>query len=329
MKRPTAKELLNHRFIREARGTQNLVHLIKRYEGWVALAEEEGLEDQPPPQDEYSPLQTPLTRSGSEETNEMWDFGTIRPAYQRNAARPYTTNASGTMRVVHPGREPLQPLPAVQRPLTPPESQRHPPKYGGMAQPASPRKDLQVCTREDVNLFDSVDNDYYDDSEEEEDVPSTSTVKIHDRPSAVPGWQPTNSSGAPPKPAVPPKSPSPSKHARSSSQIPTPVQSQYTKSEATQFPVRSSATSSTAYAPTAPAFGVNAPSRAQSYKYNALEDVLLPALEECSRAPADSALISKLRVVLKEVDRKSQGQFLPRFIDEIIRKNESCIPARR
>ena len=37
------------------------------------------------------------------------------------------------MRVVNQGREPLQPLPAMQRPLTPPESQRHTPKYGGMA----------------------------------------------------------------------------------------------------------------------------------------------------------------------------------------------------
>ena len=47
--------MLNHRFIREARGTQNLVHLIKRYEGWVALGEEEPFEDQPQEQDEYSP----------------------------------------------------------------------------------------------------------------------------------------------------------------------------------------------------------------------------------------------------------------------------------
>jgi serine/threonine-protein kinase 24/25/MST4 len=53
-KRPTAKELLNHRFIREARGTQNLVHLIKRYEGWVALADEEELEEQPREQDQYN-----------------------------------------------------------------------------------------------------------------------------------------------------------------------------------------------------------------------------------------------------------------------------------
>src|SRR5579859_1332350 len=56
VKRPTAKELLNHRFIREARGTQNLVHLIKRYEGWVALGEEEEFDDQPAQQEEYNPF---------------------------------------------------------------------------------------------------------------------------------------------------------------------------------------------------------------------------------------------------------------------------------
>jgi hypothetical protein len=239
------------------------------------------------------------------------------------------------MRVVHPAREPLQPLPAVQRPLTPPESQRHLPKYGGMAQPPSPRKDLQVCTMEDVNLFDSLDDEYYD-GEEEEDVGSTSTVKIHDRSVAASGWQPTNVDGAakssPPKAVVPPKSPFPSKHGRASSQIPTSVQSQYTKSESTQFPVRSSVASSTAYAPTTPsvpALGGILSSRGQSYTYSALEDVLLPALEECSRSPTDSALVSKLRIVLKEVDRKSQGQFLPRFIDEVVRKTESYLPARR
>jgi len=55
-KRPTAKELLNHRFIREARSTQNLIHLIKRYEGWVALGEEEEFDDQPAQQEEYNPF---------------------------------------------------------------------------------------------------------------------------------------------------------------------------------------------------------------------------------------------------------------------------------
>jgi len=291
---------LNHRFIREARGTQNLVHLIKRYEGWVALGEEEAYEDQPQPGDEYPPLLShTVDDSMSEDSNEMWDFGTIRPAYSRSATRPCPTNASGTMRVVHSGREPLQPLPAVQRPLTPPESQRQPPKYGGMAQPPSPRKDLQVCTREEMDLFNSVDTEYYDveEGDDDSDVVSTSTVKIAERPMAGldSRWQTSSNvaegkSASPAKSALPPKSPSPSRavsHVRTSSQIPTPVQSQYTntKSDVSGFPIRTSAASSTAYAPTSSsvvqAFGPsNVPSRTQLYKYNALEDILLPALEE-------------------------------------------------
>ena len=251
----------------------------------------------------------------------MWDFGTIRPAYSRNATRP-TANASGTMRVVHPGREPLQPLPAVQRPLTPPESQRHPPKYGGMAQPPSPRKDLQVCTREEMDLFDSVDSEYYDVEEgydDDEDVVSASTVKIAERPIAVPssGRQASSNvvpgkSASPPNRSVPPKSPSPSKaisHGRTSSQIPTPVQSQYTntKSDVSEFPMRSSAASSTAYAPTSPsvvpAFGSsNLPSRTQLYKYNALEDILLPALEEV--APSLTLLQGFALTVVLSISRR-------------------------
>ena len=54
-KRPTAKELLNHRFIKEARGTQHLVALIKRYEAWAACGEEEPFDDQPNEPDEYPP----------------------------------------------------------------------------------------------------------------------------------------------------------------------------------------------------------------------------------------------------------------------------------
>ena len=43
----------------------------------------------------------------------------------------------------------------------------------------------------------------------------------------------------------------------------------------------------------------------------------------------DSALISKLRLALKEVDRKSQGTILTRFVDEIIRKSESYGTVRK
>src|SRR6266496_231594 len=110
--------------------------------------------------------------SPNEQWNETWDFGTIRPSYGHNTGvRRYATrNASGTMRVVNQGREPLQPLPAMQRPLTPPESQRHNPKYGGMAK--SEQK-LQVATREEIDLYESAtdsDVEFHDFEDDNEDI---------------------------------------------------------------------------------------------------------------------------------------------------------------
>jgi hypothetical protein len=301
--------LLNHRFIREARGTQNLVHLIKRYEGWVALGEEEEYEDQPPEHEEYA-INCQSNGSPNEQWNETWDFGTIRPSYGHNTGtrRFATRSASGTVRAVNSpaqGREPLQPLPAMQRPLTPPQSQRHSPKYGGMAKNerelSSPRKDanLQIATREEIDMYDSAESDgeavqYYDFAEEDDGVGTSTTVKMSDRmtrlqdQSLAPstGWQDPN--GPPmrsPSPARKPVAP-----VRSESQITTPVASRYSVSDATGVPARSSATSTTAILHTATStstFGVNATPRASEHKvnhqrrtYDALEDILLPALDE-------------------------------------------------
>jgi hypothetical protein len=293
--------LLNHRFVKEARGTQNLVHLIKRYEGWVALAEEEELDDQPLEQNEYIPDKTLLTHSRpTEQWDETWDFGTVRPSYGHNTGvRRYASrNASGTMRIVNSAqaREPLQPLPAVQRPLTPPESQRHPAKYGGMArnerEPSSPKKEgnLQISTREEIDLYDSPESDvepveYYDFEDDGQGI-VTSTVKISDRrlqePSST-GWQVSNHS----QQVRSPSPPKPVAQSRTASQVTTSAQSRYARSDGTSAPVRSSATSSTAVPPTSPAspaFGANFPPRPPGKQpqrqYDVLEDILLPALDE-------------------------------------------------
>ena len=307
-KRPTAKELLNHRFIKEARGTQHLVALIKRYEAWAACGEEEAFDDQPAESDEYPPhpASSGLSDiSANDQWDETWDFGTIRPSYGHNTGvRRYAThNVSGTMRVMNPGagREPLQPLPAMQRPLTPPESQRHVPKYGGMATPASPKRDggkLQVATREEIDLYDSLDSDgepvqYHDfeDEDEDDDIVGQSTVKMTDRqrlqepqqqhqqqPST--GWQISNAphirSPSPSKPHVTP--------ARSS-QVSTPAQSRYAKSDG--VPIRSTATSSTAMSPTSPSISQFPHRQATKSprKCDVLEDILLPALEEVNPRP--------------------------------------------
>ena len=315
---------MNHRFIREARGTQNLVHLIKRYEGWVALGEEEEYEDQPQEHEEYPPPD-PLTlthNSPNESWDETWDFGTIRPSYGHNTGiRRYATrSASGTMRAVNSpaaqgGREPLQPLPTMQRPMTPPQTQRQSPKYGGMAKTdskmSSPNKKdghLQIATREEIDMFDSMASDedgmgYYDIGDEDDDDDSevdgragtSTTVKMYEKPSraqdqsqisatAAAGWQVNDT---PPQP--PPKS---SIYSRSDTQVATtPAQSRYAKSDGATGIQRTSATSSTAMSPpgsSVPAFSGNIPrSRHQEQtpkppqrRYDALEDILLPALDE-------------------------------------------------
>jgi hypothetical protein len=158
------------------------------------------------------------------------------------------------------GREPLQPLPSVQRPMTPPQTHRSPAKYGGMAQ-TSPKKDtsLQIASREELDIYDSEGDAQYYDFEEE----GTSTVKPQ---KAQSGWQIGR-----------PASPQKQMHARSSSQVTS--QPQYAPSNGKVVP-RSSATSSTAVSPTTPAtptFGVNLPRPPR--KFDALEDILLPALD--------------------------------------------------
>lgn len=74
--RPSAKELLKHPFIRRAKKTTYLSELIERYERWQAVHgtrdsenDEEGSQE-----DE---------REYSTEEQDLWDFGTVRPAGAR------------------------------------------------------------------------------------------------------------------------------------------------------------------------------------------------------------------------------------------------------
>lgn len=81
--RPTAKELLEHPFIKRAKKTNYLTELIERYERWQAVSgnkkgDEDDDYDQEPP-----PNQTP-----SEEEDDLWDFGTVRPVGRGHALNP-------------------------------------------------------------------------------------------------------------------------------------------------------------------------------------------------------------------------------------------------
>ncbi|KAL2828780.1 kinase-like domain-containing protein [Aspergillus cavernicola] len=81
--RPTAKELLEHPFIKRAKKTNYLTELIERYERWQAndgnrKADEDDELDQEP-----LPIST-----ATEEDEDLWDFGTVRPVGRAQALNP-------------------------------------------------------------------------------------------------------------------------------------------------------------------------------------------------------------------------------------------------
>ncbi|KAI1911550.1 Serine/threonine-protein kinase PAK 6 [Ophidiomyces ophidiicola] len=70
--RPTAKELLRHPFLKRAKKTTYLTELIERYERWVAVHGNDLSDDE----DEGHAA----PRKPTKEEEELWDFGTVRPA---------------------------------------------------------------------------------------------------------------------------------------------------------------------------------------------------------------------------------------------------------
>ena len=80
--RPTARELLEHPFIKRAKRTSYLTELIERYERWHAsgsnakdVAEEEEAEQEP---------QSVNRSEGNDNADDdLWDFGTVRPATRK------------------------------------------------------------------------------------------------------------------------------------------------------------------------------------------------------------------------------------------------------
>jgi serine/threonine-protein kinase 24/25/MST4 len=89
--RPSAKELLEHPFIKRAKRTTYLTELIERAERWQATHRGQGDDE-----DDYDEIQEPVQpQPGDHE--DLWDFGTVRPVGRPGAApvlRPL--NASDT-----------------------------------------------------------------------------------------------------------------------------------------------------------------------------------------------------------------------------------------
>lgn len=92
--RPTAKELLKHPFLKRAKKTTYLTELIERYERWQAIHGRDSAERE----EERTPQQNQPQKSSSDD-EDLWDFGTIRPAGPRanelKALSGAATNARG------------------------------------------------------------------------------------------------------------------------------------------------------------------------------------------------------------------------------------------
>ncbi|KAL8718306.1 MAG: hypothetical protein Q9225_004535 [Loekoesia sp. 1 TL-2023] len=71
--RPSAKDLLKHPFVRRAKKTTYLTELIERYERWQAVhGERESDSDEEEERNE--------NRTNALQNEDLWDFGTVRPA---------------------------------------------------------------------------------------------------------------------------------------------------------------------------------------------------------------------------------------------------------
>ncbi len=82
--RPSAKELLRHPFVRKAKKTTYLTELVERYERWQAC---HGVRDG---EDEGGSVTGLVGETGSH-TEDLWDFGTIRPFTGQGTNRKRTS----------------------------------------------------------------------------------------------------------------------------------------------------------------------------------------------------------------------------------------------
>ncbi|KAL5340530.1 kinase-like domain-containing protein [Aspergillus crustosus] len=135
--RPTAKELLEHPFIKRAKKTNYLTELIERYERWQASnGNKKGEED-----DELD-NEPPEMSAATDEDDDLWDFGTVRAVGRGHALNPMKVtelNARGfdkRDRNVKPESQKEAPTPnkSTPAPAIPPKA------TPATAKPSSPSK---------------------------------------------------------------------------------------------------------------------------------------------------------------------------------------------
>jgi hypothetical protein len=96
--RPTARQLLQTAFIRKAGKATRLQELISRYQDWQVL--------NPREEDDSADEATPQKKATANE--DLWDFGTVRPAGLRAGAALRPMADGGNARNLSPARKPLQ-----------------------------------------------------------------------------------------------------------------------------------------------------------------------------------------------------------------------------
>jgi len=89
--RPSAKELLKHAFLRKARKPAYLTELIERHERWQARQGRSSDEDESEGDEEHGQY------AGSDE-EDLWDFGTVRPANGRAGGLKVMNDAAANAR---------------------------------------------------------------------------------------------------------------------------------------------------------------------------------------------------------------------------------------
>ena len=106
--RPTAKELLKHPFVRRAKKTTYLTELIERHERWQAVHGDQGSDDE-------SDDSSPESQQSGIDNEDLWDFGTVRPAGGRGIGLKPMNDAAANIRA-HNGSisSPFQRVPDYQ-----------------------------------------------------------------------------------------------------------------------------------------------------------------------------------------------------------------------